>query len=71
MLDSDLNRAVQAIYLEISAGIADLVDVGQGTTVVLGTVLRQTELLEFLKLHLQNIKEENSQWLYSHYFLQK
>lgn len=35
-----ISRAVQAIYLEISAGIANLVDVGQGTTIVLGTVLR-------------------------------
>lgn len=51
-----LGGAVQAIYLEISADIANLVDVGQGASIVLGTVLRQAELLEFLKLHLQHNK---------------
>lgn len=62
-----ISRAVQAIYLEISAGIANLVDVGQRTPIVLGTVLRQTELLEFLKLHLQNNKEGNYQTFYSQF----
>lgn len=48
----DKQHIAQCTYLEVSAGLADLVDVGQGSAIVLGTVLRQTELLKLLKLNL-------------------
>lgn len=40
-------------YLELGAGAADLVDIGQRAAVVRRTGLRQTELLNLLELHLK------------------
>lgn len=40
-------------HLKLSAGVADLVDIGQRTSVVRCASLRQTELLNLLKLHLR------------------
>lgn len=39
-------------HLKFSAGVADLIDVGQRASVVLRPSLRQTKLLDLLKLHL-------------------
>lgn len=39
-------------HLKFSAGVADLIDVGQRASVVLRPGLRQTKLLDLLKLHL-------------------
>lgn len=40
-------------HLKLGAGVADLVDIGQRTSVVRCASLRQTELLNLLKLHLR------------------
>lgn len=40
-------------HLKLGAGVADLVDIGQRTSVVRCPSLRQTELLNLLKLHLR------------------
>lgn len=47
-------------HLKISAGVADLIDVGQRPSVVWRPRLRQTKLLDLLKLHL-SIKRATKQ----------
>ena len=47
---AQLARAVT--HLEVVAGIANLVDVGQRSAIVWGPCLRQAKLLDLLKLHL-------------------
>jgi len=39
-------------HLEFRAGVADLIDVRKRASVVLSPRLRQTKLLDLLKLHL-------------------
>lgn len=54
-------------HLKFSAGVADLIDVGQRPSVVRRPGLRQAELLDLLKLHLSNqtrrADERQASWI--------
>lgn len=57
-------------HLKFGAGVADLVDVGQRTSVVRCTSLRQTELLNLLKLHLR-VKNKSTPYCRTYRQVQK
>lgn len=50
---SSVRWTVMSSHLKLAAGVADLVDIGQRTSIVRCASLRQTELLNLLKLHLR------------------
>lgn len=56
-------------YLELSVGVPNLVDIGQRTTIVRRTSLRQTELLDLLELHLMDTSKQMSH-VKNHYCLE-
>lgn len=54
------NLSIKSSYLKLNVGVPDLIDVRQRTSVVLRPRLRQTKLLDLLKLHLDAIKRRQT-----------